>query len=665
MFEAKLLNDVYNGGQIYWAGQRPPTVNLTVSQSLFDAEGDFRLSPTEHGGYSTVYLVEYDIGLYKQWPLILDEALRLFEYEKTGTLFVRFSQTDLLSAFSFAAFLRRRKDFFFELVYQDEFSNGVIAYCLRCRREAAAPALSSIEFALITDGHRPEAVARFVDSVAAIRGIDFIDWKIAICGPAEFCHKLATNSNNRIRYVDAPLQHEDKGWITRKKNMLVGTSLADNMLIAHDRYEVTPAFLEQLFEFGADFDVVVPAQLDAFGGRFPDWVATGSQWSRTRSGMLEHGDYSPHGYVNGGVIIGKRHIFSDAPWSELLFWGQYEDVELSRALTSIGVTPRFARSVVLRAVTARPNYLKDFTRLPYLSSSYPLPRDGAYRSETVVGLFPIGETFNLNGTNPRKLIDAGLVVASADWICGGAGLVLLRREAEIALSLEPRGTRSLFLNVYLPAYSKAPLIQLAANGTPLQVRWTDSADGTRCGTATLDGGLDPSSRSLTLSLVTDTAGILLTALGIAAQDTGGSPFPLAFARVDGVTAGIFREGWGAPESWGIWSIGDVAHLQLPITNLPSTRDIELSIVASAYGPSVGFMQMVGIACNGIPLTCVAIAARGAPAHFSVRIPRALIHAVPTIRVSFLPAFPTPSEEAHSADFRRLGFGLIGLDARAG
>jgi hypothetical protein len=665
MLESTLLSAMVQDGPVFWGGIRVPAAGIDNSHDLFQAVGDFRMPPSEHGRYRAVYLVEHDLGLWKQWPLILDEALRLFQYGQCGSLFVRFSETELLTAFAFVAYLRRRTDFTFELAYQDAFSNGTISYCVRCQREENEPALSSFEFALITDGRRPEAVARFVASVAAIRSIDMIDWKVAICGPAEF-GKAFENADPHIRYINAPVEHASRGWITRKKNLIVATSNADNLLIAHDRYETPPAFLEQLFEFGADFSVIVPGQYDDSDEAFPDWVALGSQWTKSACAMLEHGDYSPHGYVNGGVIIAKRQILLDTPWSDLLFWGQYEDVELSRALAAAGVTPRLAREVKLRVTAMRPGYTDDFARLPNLPSNYVLPRVGAHRTELHVGEFPLGDTLDFNGTtNLRTLAEAGIVAAAVEWQFGTSGLVLLQRNASLSINVPQRGKRSYYLTVYMPAYPTAPLLLMKANGMPLAVRWTESGTGLRCGSAQLDAALLASTSRLTLAFTADTDAMLLTGLGVSAQDGGGSKMPLGYSRVNGMVAGIFREGWGEPEPWGIWTVAAHAHMQLPIASLPVARDVEVSITATAFGPTPGSTQIVGIACNGVPLICVSIPTQVEPARFSIRIPRALIRTAPMIKLTFTPAFPmTPDAAGRGPDGRLLGFGLISMDARA-
>lgn len=369
MFDAKLLKYICTAERVFWAGKHPPLSSMTTSTRIFDLNKDFREISVHHGNFSVVFLVEYNLGDFKQWPLILDEALRLLRYGKQGILLVRFAQSSLLSIFAFAAFLRRRKDFVFELMYQDEYSGGMFLYSIYCTREAIIPALKSFEFALITDGKRIDKVSRFIQSIGKVRGINNIDWSIAICGPRNFAQKLAIKSE-KIRFIEEPQQHRHKGWITQKKNFIVETSQSENMLIAHDRYEIPADFLEKMLEFGPDFFVIVPAQKETTGLRFPDWVTIGSQWSITPSAMLQYGDYSPHIYINGGVIISKQRKLAETPWNHLLFWNQFEDVELTRILVENGNIPRLARKVQLTVTEVRPGYTASFLQPSFFPATY-------------------------------------------------------------------------------------------------------------------------------------------------------------------------------------------------------------------------------------------------------------------------------------------------------
>jgi hypothetical protein len=514
MFDAKLLNEICGSEAVFWAGTYPPVGNMASSTRIFDAEYDFRQPSSQHGTCSAVYLVEYDLGQFKQWPLILDEALRLLKYGNRGTLFVRFSQSSLLSVFAFAAFLRRRKDFSFELIYQDQDPDGTFVYALYCMRESVVPTLATFEFALITDGRRPDKVTRFIESVARVRGIDNIEWSVAICGPTVFGETL-DRRNGQVRFIEEPDQHATKGWITRKKNLIVETAQAENLLIAHDRYEVPVSFLDQLFEFGADFSVITPAQMDTSGKRFPDWVAIGSQWSWTPCAMLQYGDYSPYGYVNGGVIISKRRALIDTPWSDLLFWSQGEDVELTRSMTEQGITPRLARLVKLIVTEARPGYSFDFIRLPFVPHAYAVTNGGADPSQIAVSSFNMGNTIDLRDKDLLQLAAKGIIAESTDWGLTSAGLTPLHHSAELVINIAPRGEGSFSLEVQVPAYSDSAKVHISANGTPLELKWSDNKGLLRA-TSSMDQALAPAAPCIVLS-VASTDATALTTLRLSAR----------------------------------------------------------------------------------------------------------------------------------------------------
>ncbi len=518
MFDAKLLNEICGSEAVFWAGTYPPMANMTLSRQIFDPECDFRQSPAQHGTYSAVYLVEYDLGQFKQWPLILDEALRLLHYGKRSALFVRFSQSALLSVFAFAAFLRRRKDFSFELIYQDQAPDGTFVYALYCTRESVIPTLATFEFALITDGRRPDKVIRFIDSVARVHGIDNIGWSVAICGPAVFGETL-DRRNGRVRFIEESDQHSTKGWITRKKNLIVETTQAENLLIAHDRYEVPVSFLDQLFEFGADFSVITPAQMDTSGKRFPDWVAIGSQWSWTPCAMLQYGDYSPYGYVNGGVIISKRRVLTDTPWSELLFWNQGEDVELTRNMTEQGVTPRLARSVKLTVTDARPGYSFDFIRLPFMPHAYAVTHANIDPSQVAISLCTVGKVIDLRDQGIPQLAAKGIIAASTDWGLTHIGLIPLHHAAELFMHIKPREEGSLSLEIQVSTHADRNKVQIFANGTPLELKWSDSGQkGLLRATSLVDHVLTPAAPCIVLS-VESTDSIAFTTLKLLEKES--------------------------------------------------------------------------------------------------------------------------------------------------
>lgn len=89
------MNDEFNkkllgAKRIAWAGRLVPFPRFESLPEIYDAEFDFRVSGDLHRKFDLVYLVESDLAHFKQWPLILDEALRLLSDH--GMIAIRLSQ---------------------------------------------------------------------------------------------------------------------------------------------------------------------------------------------------------------------------------------------------------------------------------------------------------------------------------------------------------------------------------------------------------------------------------------------------------------------------------------------------------------------------------------------------------------------------------------------
>jgi len=642
-------------GPLFWAGEQSPYPHANTSTRLFSAPHDFREEACQHGTYQTVSLLNYDLAQFKQWPLILDEALRLFQYGGRGTLIVGFSKSNLMSQFAFAAFLRRRKDFVFELINQTTETNDMLHYTIACTRETQKPTLSSFEFAIITDGRKPDAVNGFIRSVMAITGIDDIDWSIAICGPRDIATNI-TQSSERIRLIEQSDQHTEKGWITHKKNLIVESSRAENLLIAHDRYEIPSDFLNQMRTFGPDFSVLAPAQRDNQGRRFPDWVATNSQWLCTVSGQLQYGDYSPHLYVNGGVLISKRQTLLDTPWNTLLFWDQNEDIELTRRMTDAGITPRLARQVTLTVTHSRSGFLYDFvSRLPYDPHRYIVAHGGIEPTDVESGAFDVGQILNLCDQNPIRLAKKGLVTVQSDWHYEPHGLVLLQETTEIALDLGACVQRQLILQLK----GQGSLREITVNGVAQTIPAPNQSDGSWQVEFDMESILKPHSRFVVLAL-TAARGTTLSTLGLI-HTAVKLQYPLKQLALQPVLG----QGWAQLETWGVWSVGSEASLSLPIDknkNAKRAAIIELTLIAFSASPKE--KKWVGVTCDTIPIKLLKISCKK-PKRVRVRIPNALLQDTRTIKLSLLPVAPcSPEECGLSLDQRKLGVGLIAIDVKS-
>ncbi|MHA6129397.1 DUF7024 domain-containing protein [Pseudomonas fluorescens group sp. PF-1] len=660
MFDSKLLREICDAKAVFWAGQFSPTSSFTSSTRIFDEKYDFRQPSSDHGSYSAVYLTEIDLGIVKQWPIILDEALRLLAHDQKTLLFIRFSQSHLLSIFALSAFLRKKKDFNIRLNYQDQDQDGTVIYSLECHRTPLTPSLSTFEFALITNGLRPAQVRSFVDSVANIRGIDNITWSIAICGPAEFRYQTEALSN-RIRYIVEPSQHTAKGWITRKKNLIVETSSSENLLVAHDRYEIPENFLDAMFEYGPDFSVLVPAQIDQEGKRFPDWVSIGSQWSWAPCGMLDYGDYNPNIYINGGVIISKKNVLIDTPWNDLLFWNQGEDVELSRCLADDGIIPRLSRIVTLTVTDARPGYTFDFASLPSINNAYVSPHGSPLSSQFNMGVFCADTSVDLKYASADRLAILGITASKDYFSYTSEGLIPKRNIVDIAFGVKPTNKKDFKLSLNMKGQLESSDIELYINGKPVAFACSKDDYNSVCISLSVALADYKNCRNIFLTLNSNKNYILLSIQSINNEERPNYPILFSDKETPHSALGV---GWSAQESWGVWSDGPNSDLYLPIPESEIISDIEFTIKANAYAPRTIESQLIGVRCNGIAITLLKIKKNKRPKKIKIRIPSAIIHNRKIAHLQLSIQHPSsPAEEGVSTDNRRLGLGLVSVNVK--
>jgi len=653
-FDRDFFDLINRSERIFWGGKHPPLGRLKHSEDIYDPSRDFRLPPAMHRQFDLVMLVERDLAGVKAWPLVVDEALRLLA--PGGTLLLRYSESPLLTNFALKNQLMAWTQGGIVPVMERRYEGNITQASFRLTGAARkAPDLSSYSFGLIADGRRPEAVDRFIASVRALHGVEKIEYEILVCAPEAECARLAGEPG--LRTVLQAKGFEQEGWITRKKNQLVQAATHENIVIAHDRYTLPPEFLSQMQAFGADFNVLTCAQRTPDGARFADWVTLSSDWSWSRSALLDYDDYCRHGYINGGIIIAKRETLLELPWNDLLFWQQAEDVELTRRMQQRGITPRLARHVVAETAHARADYMANFEILPRLDHVTPLTGTLGDRGVTLYPDFPLntpvalGPQAWLRGVRPSsawKPEHDALV-----WDGSGSGDLSLRLEKAVATPLD--------LVLGVPAAATPTVV---ANGKPLEL-WRDAKGQLRAliaPDALLPGNLlHLSFRSavpvrLTSVLLTEQSDPVTLALD--------APLSFAAGRPGCVS---LRSGWSPPEDWGVWSDAPASELSLTLEHAP-LEDLLLEFEASAFMGVGGGGRIVGVAVNDIPVghACFAPSPHGiiVQATHAIRIPHWLIGRERTLRLTFhLKSAGSILTHGLGDDDRHLGIGLRSLLVR--
>jgi len=145
-----------------------------------------------------------------------------------------------------------------------------------------------------------------------------------------------------------------KGWITRKKNLMVQAATHENILLIHDYYRLSPTFLSVFENVEQDFDILQPRIITKEGARHSDWIVD-PKWLHgimTREIAQKHMEIAPTEnhpvyvcgvpynntdlnhllYVSGGLILAKKKVLLDVPLPETHCWGDAEDLEWSKNL---------------------------------------------------------------------------------------------------------------------------------------------------------------------------------------------------------------------------------------------------------------------------------------------------------------------------------------------
>lgn len=196
---------------------------------------------------------------------------------------------------------------------------------------SALPKDDSIDkwsFGVVNDGRNPERLEQIAES---IRRQHIPHYEILICGPSTT--SIPVGQDIRLLpdddcYLDSRIP------ICQKKNILANAAQYNNLVIIHDRIRLTDSWYQHIIQNGNYFDAIVPSIVDA---------ETESKHIIDCASYHEitYGKYHPFTrdpkwtsniYMDGAVMIIKRHVYLQNPLSNFLHWGEKEDVDLAKRM---------------------------------------------------------------------------------------------------------------------------------------------------------------------------------------------------------------------------------------------------------------------------------------------------------------------------------------------
>jgi glycosyltransferase involved in cell wall biosynthesis len=271
----------------------------------------------------------------------------------------RLTDNQHLTGFGFKALVD--KQFPGQFAWTAQGREGPVTTQLRYRRYAPAPIWhdgphTGWTFGMLTNGTRLDNVARFIESIEQHCREPY---EILIVSPVALDDLESRRHVRVIRFTE----HDDLGWITKKKNLICEQALYSDVLVCHDRFWLDEDFTQQFADWGFAYGVAALRVRLPDGRRALDWGVVSSQnqvWSE--GGLLDYRAYSQYVYNPGGATVIRKAFWRRFPWNENLFWNEHEDVELCRRIQRAGGIIALASAGL---VTAEDRWVDKNPLIPY------------------------------------------------------------------------------------------------------------------------------------------------------------------------------------------------------------------------------------------------------------------------------------------------------------
>ncbi|WP_313330390.1 hypothetical protein [Sphingobium yanoikuyae] len=321
-----------------WIGDHPPFACTAINLGM--ATG-FRAAAQLHGQFDVVWCATPDAHGGHNWPILLDEALRLMG--RTGHLVLHIP-SNFGEMARIKNYLKRKFGFRCNIVDELALANGIQTIIAVERTLFDAACARDWSVAILASGHRTPIVEKMVHSIRLSPHGSSID--ILIFGPC-----IDSLADQGVRFLDEadydinPLLNE----ISKKKNILGAEARHENLLICHDRYYLDADFFKSFDDFGTDFDFATVHQSFPDGQTFPAIGQVGGLQLDRLHYVPDTAGFIDDAYVNGGFFIIKASVLKALPLNDLCFWNQAEDAEFSVLLRQHGIIARY--NPVAQAIT--------------------------------------------------------------------------------------------------------------------------------------------------------------------------------------------------------------------------------------------------------------------------------------------------------------------------
>lgn len=211
--------------------------------------------------------------------------------------------------------------------------HGEILSLLYQKRTSCLPENDTIlkwSFGIITNGEKLGSLNKLLNS---IHDQHIPEYEIIICGPYP-AQGQPIDYTNVIILPDIIYDNDIRFPIAAKKNRVIDAARYNNLCILHDRFKLSEGWYMNMMKYGNYFDYLCLPTLDKSGNRFGvDWMTFSFPLTQTLhiNKSIDYHKWSPDVIIQGGVIIGKKHLILQHKLDERLHWEEMEDIHFSKA----------------------------------------------------------------------------------------------------------------------------------------------------------------------------------------------------------------------------------------------------------------------------------------------------------------------------------------------
>lgn len=231
---------------------------------------------------------------------------------------------------------------------------------------ATLPEDDSIEkwsFGIITNGKKTDLVESLISTILRQ---NIPHYEIIICGPFDNHAQHA----NLIVLDDVVLEDDIRAPVCAKKNKIIASAKYNNVCILHDRFSLPSDWYVKFKAYGNLFDYLCLPTQDESGQRFTvDWMKFSDQITQTCSTQnrsMAYSEWSPSQIIQGGVILGKKHLMTQHMLDERLHWEELEDMQFSKIayLNGAFITTDIANCFISKSVNHKSvRYIAGYSEL--------------------------------------------------------------------------------------------------------------------------------------------------------------------------------------------------------------------------------------------------------------------------------------------------------------